>query len=54
MLLLRYIYIDDNDRVKMFMVDFTDGKGSLTLVEDQEYIYSCFRPLLALGSMFTD
>jgi hypothetical protein len=54
MLLLRYIYIDDNDRVEMFMVDFTGDKGSLTLVEDQEYIYSCFRPLLALGSMSSD
>ncbi|KAM0826920.1 hypothetical protein ACQ4PT_068537 [Festuca glaucescens] len=50
MLLLRYI----DDRVEMFMVDFTDDKGSLTLVEDQEDIYNCFRPLLALGSMSSD
>ncbi|KAM0834203.1 hypothetical protein ACQ4PT_063761 [Festuca glaucescens] len=47
MLLLRFMA----DNVEVFMVDFSDDKGSLTLVEDQEDIDNCFRPLLALGSM---
>jgi hypothetical protein len=46
MLLLRYIADDD---IEVFMVDFTDDKGSLILVEDQEHYDRCFTPLLTLG-----
>jgi hypothetical protein len=46
MLLLRHIA----DKIEVFCVNFTDGKGSLTLVEDQEHFDSCFSPLLTLGT----
>ena len=46
MILLRFI--DGN--VEMFWVKFTDGKGSLTLVEDQKDVDSFLLPWLTLGS----
>ncbi|CAM0909879.1 unnamed protein product [Alopecurus aequalis] len=38
------------DSVQVFRVNFADGKGSLTLVEDQEDVDSYLLPWLSLGS----